>query len=530
MLDIQENVGTLSAKVPAAVLLSKAFQNQADIVVADVPEEKPRKALFRGYEAMGGPYSGGLCQGDYAGSGTEDQCVSNWAIRSALVLEPSDRLAAINPWHPMVSRTLSYASTGARGTCNFAQDCVGFGEQPSYRCLQGQCIDEHATLVVSALGLMGSWQDDRTGRGYSYLGAAAYRPFLHQDFRLTVALDYAVNGNRNTDPGGYLFVNRSAWSPSKLGATWVTPANATLNRAARYQFITMTQAAGNSGSAGDDTARTGCEGKFNAICVGSYDFANPSTRADDAISDFSSWKNPPDATDDELPHIVGPGHNPVMVNPLYQREGDALWDSSRFGTSFAAPAVLGVLMNAWEAAGLFTEYAHPIVRKALLLQSAQSVHGAALPHAGEDGRDGAGAPDIRTIQRLASTPGRVRVLDVQPSDFTASAYRETIPVPVRAGQRVRATLVWSSCPEKRLPTDFDLSITAPAMSSCAGMSLSASQSSEYEIVEEDCATRARAGESGTATITIRLKDAKVRDFTCSRGETSERIALVWDVL
>ena len=43
-------------------------------------------------------------------------------------------------------------------------------------------------------------------------------------------------------------------------------------------------------------------------------------------------------------------------------------------------------------------------------------------------------------------------------------------------------------------------------------------------------TRARAGESGTATITIRLKDAKVRDFTCSRGETSERIALVWDVL
>jgi hypothetical protein len=143
---------------------------------------------------------------------------------------------------------------------------------------------------------------------------------------------------------------------------------------------------------------------------------------------------------------------------------------------------------------------------------------------------------------MMTNPVSVEIVDARFEDFdgTGLYVRRSWPLFVPGNSALRATIVWNTCATNRIGdngqrlaplVDFDLAVVSPpnspATPGCQGqVQLSASHSSEYEMVEERCLETSDAG--GVATIQLRAKIAKGAFGKCN-GDASERVALVWDL-
>jgi len=424
----------------------------------------------------------------------------------------------------------------AADTCSTAFDCDFVGNSSSqmgYLCRGGVCVGEHSTFVAGAIGMVGSYSQ----RGSTFNGAGAGGVAYHDaNDHTVIGLDWAV-----AIPS--LFVNHSA----SVDPSPVNPMNHAMDLAARYDYALITQASGNSPSANVD-----CKG-WNTLCVGSYDYKGWSSRTDDRISLFTSYINPSSNAGLERPHLLGPGnHNsstaggnsgsPLFLpnsqataanpNPMTDSfHGPDVVGNAVTGTSFAAPAVLGLAVQFYLYEGPF-QMAHSAMRKIVLMVGSLDANAdGPLPgnikwNSTTDAKDGAGAPEGARIKSILDN-NRYHQLNLTNSSFVScgSGCREytvaTVSVP--ANRYFRAGLAYYSCPStspftNTLINDFDLVVSRQCLES--GSLLSTSTNSEVEMVQSYCEL------STSNTIKVRIKNGAALQLCGS--STSEPVSVAWD--
>jgi hypothetical protein len=542
--------------VPARLLTPGTFKDQVAVLrVAVNPDTSLLAEPLHGHAGIEGAMGGkAFKQGQNCGS---EPC-AGLNLRAAVwensLFAGSGVLAAYNPWlfrKPTAAQFPPQACT-ERDSC--------FGES-SY-CLQnngesigraptpdnpGVCVQEHASTVAYLIGARRPGNDElphkQQGSDWG-LGYGAYNTtVVHAASAGIDGLEWALENNA-------LYVNRSQGLNSPN-------ASALVDWAARHQFVTVTLSSGND----PDRAVSG-SGAYNAISVGSYRYGDWETRADDAVSFFSSWMNDPELLA-ERPHIVAPGQN--LEVPSVCTEGYKLrpppedWispidcsgaGSPRNGTSFAAPIALGTVIRAHQYAGLFSELAHPGMRKAVLMAGAYDVAGdGEMVVDSNDSQDGAGAPDMRRIKAILDS-NRFKRLKMTPQRFPLPqlpALGGLANVFVPAGHVLKAVMVQYACPEvgfsskSELLNDFDLWVQprtmtdvvvgeipvrpSPTPVACNVNLSSASTTSEFEIVYQDCVANADVG----AHFTIRVERKAGVPLTMCAGATSEPVFVAWDV-
>ncbi|MBN2808508.1 MAG: S8 family serine peptidase [Deltaproteobacteria bacterium] len=126
-----------------------------------------------------------------------------------------------------------------------------------------------------------------------------------------------------------------------------------------FDDLVVTVSAGNEGPGNLFFGSPACN--YNAITVASIDDKNTATREDDNVSLFSS--RGPTAGGRRKPDLAVPGSAILSCNHDWESGADFV---NKWGTSMAAPMVLGVAMDLMEA-GVYDE----LEIKALLLNTAQ---------------------------------------------------------------------------------------------------------------------------------------------------------------
>ena len=331
-----EQLGAVQAKVPSAVLLGRELQANADILAVVPVGGPPQRLMYQGFQSLGGPLESPLCAG--IAPAPANQCMGFFPIREAALFEGSfypTRLNPLNPYlHANASREVVYHLSGPEQlqACTRSADCSGGFDRATFACVQGQCVDVHATWVA---GVIGAWGDYE---GATYQGVAHYRPYVSH-VQGPLAVDWAVkdcdgaiqNGVCRGNQLDLLFGNSSTGYAEMRDprSGWAT----LVNRAARYSYFLMAQAAGNDG----DGAESYCGGLINAVCVGAYGFTSPTDRSTFGTTGEASTRNPASAPDRELPHVVGPGAGVRALNARYGIEGGVMESAQVHGTSFATP-------------------------------------------------------------------------------------------------------------------------------------------------------------------------------------------------
>ena len=591
-------LGLVTARLPVQLLRSRGLQRHPDVIGVYPPPGPGKPALYRGYRAMGGPFFGGMCDGSSgylwnAPDSADNQCIGDVFPIDAAIMEegggsliyPHDYLyrgkqvayhvgergshgTAINSCTmdaecPPSQFPTQYHATCRNGTCvNVAScsrsiDCyVGIGQAEHFECVSGECINLHATAVAGSIGSWGPFGEQGPAPGnlsasFLYQGYPKYTPYYSGQRSLANSMGWVTDNN-------IIFANHSYGAPDEpsgilkgFATGFALLQTYDINSAARYNFLLMTQAAGNDADSPDpNNWKTNCGYAVNALCVGAYDYGqNYRDRSLSTVVGWSQWKNPTTAPDREVPHVVGPGSGVwTLSTPTGPGVRGGAFHPNTDGTSFSAPSILGLTMGAWEYAGWLSLYGLPIVRKAVIINSGMSVKymGTQLPSVpvGQptDQRAGSGAPDAQAIGRMVDPwNSSVEVVDARQEDFdrTGLYVRRQWQAFVPAGYTLRATIAWNTCPTNRIGPDgapraplldFDLAISSPANSpgrpACNGQAqVSASHSSEYEMVEESCLKDAKEG--GLATIQLRYKPEK--GFGRCGDETSERVAIAWDL-
>lgn len=406
------------------------------------------------------------------------------------------------------------------------QQCSGScGE--GFLCHNGECVGEHATHVAASVGMYGQFSE----RGDTFSRAGVYHvAFQYANDETEVGLDWLLGRS-------VIFANRSQ---GLLGSPH-SGLPALVDWAARYDWLLLTQSSGNS-----PTSQATCPG-WNTLCVGSYDYGAWYSRTDDSRSQFSSYINPDSVNPGlERPHLLGPGNhdgstssssNSGLYLPSIQNGGFAMTHTSETffdrrelaGTSFAAPAVLGLAVAAGRYEGLLL-LPYPSIRKLVLIVGSRDANqdGAILKGdswaSSPDGEDGAGAPSGQRIKQILDNDRYVQA-NVSNSDFDICGLtcRETTvaTVSIPAGYTLRAGLAYQSCPSgtgNELLNDFDLYV-APSSSFCNPAS-STSLNNEVEILTTNCPS------STSYDIRIRIKGGDQIQYCGS--SSSEPISVVWD--
>lgn len=216
---------------------------------------------------------------------------------------------------------------------------------------------------------------------------------------------------------------------------------------------TVVAAAGNNAAFGGyvNTPATA----YNVITVGSYDDQGSVTWLDDAISTFSSWKDPMSTNADrEKPELVAPG------TAITSTTNSAPWTGSvGDGTSWSTPAVAGgaaLLMQRDSTLEAWPE----IVKSILMATAVHNVEG--------DARlsdfDGAGGVDLDRADDIA----RSRNGDWGGVSYSclSSTFLTVESVYLSAGDRLRAVIAWDNDPAYSLydtqpSADLDLRLYDP---------------------------------------------------------------------
>ncbi len=438
-------------------------------------------------------------------------------------------------------------------TCNTDNDCSYTAGTNVYRCKSiavypsgtpsNRCVGEHLSTVASSIGMRDS---------FTY-PAGVLKP-------TAVTLPPAGSGNVTqfvaNDPGeggiNWLIDATSATYINKSFAAADGTVPQIINWAARKDIILTTIASGNTGTAG-----VTCADSWNALCVGNYRYETYDNAATHRIHSASSWMNQSAIhPGQERPHVLGPGahfqgigltsglHIPdIRANGVGTMSSTSIeFTSAMVGTSFAAPAMLSVALQAHEYEGFFSLLYYPIMRKAVVMAATVDANAdGAIMNGMEwsspfDGQDGTGHPDMVFLKGTLDN-NRYRYVSLTNASFTtvpcgSQTCREyTITnITVSAGKALKAALVWNACAINRTdlttpePVDFDLVLVQPAW--CLNsLHQSVSIGNEVEALFDTCLLGAPT--QGTYTAKIRTKNAAPVQL-CS-DETSKPVAFAWSI-
>lgn len=507
----------LRATLPTALLRRAALHDSPLVERIDLDDD--RVGQLHGHAAwrsMGDEQmAGGECVGACTGHQLFD--VGLWE----LTFTPSE-IANENDRIDIPDADVHY-QVPAR-SCTSAADCQnGWDDaEAGYECFQGKCVVEHTSWVLAMTGMFGSYT--KNGTTFTTAGAPDHRAVYVANETPDEALEWML-------AVPLLFVNRSQ---SLFDYTGV-------ELASRHDFLTVTTAAGNGGQ----SEALACDGSnvsrdhYNDVCVGSYAYNSVTQFFDDRRSPFSSYLDRPSGA--ERPHLLGPGsattagaglHMPKIVSTGNQMSTLSRASAPITGTSFAAPAVLSLAMQAQIYEGAF-RMPHTITKKAVLMAAAMDANGDGdlLDQPGDatwagsaDGKDGAGRPDTEAIERLLDADDYlyIQLTNSKMTSCGAGCREHTVGTQVvPSGAHLRVAMVYSSCVNtpNGVPTlrnDLDLLLERPV--ECFSSLLSATTNSEVEMVHSACVR------GGLHTIKIRLKGDALQ--TCN-GSSIEPVAVAW---
>jgi hypothetical protein len=210
------------------------------------------------------------------------------------------------------------------------------------------------------------------------------------------------------------------------------------------------------------------------------------------------------------------------------------------GTSFAAPAVLAVAIEAHQYEGFFSALAFPVVNKAVLLAATQDANNdgpvgksnswSTQP---SDAFDGAGQINMLRLKTILDN-NRYTYQDLTDASFTSCGTNcrqkllTTIAAPTDYVPRVALTYqkcMTNSNGSPVLNNDLDLVVTASGSQfTCSTFYTSNTTNSETEMLEFGTCPGAR-----TYSVYVRIKNGATLQ-PCSPSDTTERVAVAWNLI
>jgi hypothetical protein len=509
----------LRASVPRT-LLERASLHRSPLVQRIEVVDQTVGELYghAGRRSMGDEQmSGGQCGGPCTGGGLLPVGVWEGLFTSAEIANENDRIG-------ISDSSMHYQF--APKTCNSRVDCLNGWDDTAagYECVAGKCVVEHTSFVLASMGMFGSYT--KNGITYTTAGSPDHQSvYVANEAIGNTALEWLL-----ANP--VLYANRSQQLVEYDG----------IELAARNELLFVTTAAGNSGGTGRACDGDRTDDHYNDLCVGSYAYNEPLTIGDDRRSIFSSYLDRTGGA--ERPHLLGPGSSSTagggLHMPSVRHSNGTMVTLDQFsipiaGTSFAAPAVLSMAMQTHLYEGIFTDLAHPVVKKAVLLAGTVDANGDGdlLDQTGDshwgasaDGRDGAGRPDTERIEDILDADN-YDYIDLRISAMTScgSNCREyTVATEnVPNASHVKVALVYNACIETpagsaTLRNDLDLVLERPP--ACLNSLISATTNSETEMVHSACV------HGGVYTIKVRLKGTA---FVSCDSIARELIAVAWSL-
>jgi subtilisin family serine protease len=333
----------------------------------------------------------------------------------------------------------------------------------------------HATAVA---GIVASTHSKIRGIAYGAPGLLSACPAPFDLDGIIAAAEWAI------DNGAFIINN--SWGFNTKGQMDDTARY--FDRVVRYSRRTVVCAAGNErypyGIGKDNYVISPAIG-YNAIAVGAIDDHDTDNWDDDAMAEYSSFRDPISQYGDrEKPELVAvgsakPGEKRNQWGWAYQ-DNDCRMKSTTmehpwvgyfgdYGTSFSSPAVAGA------AALLMQEnqdlkYWPEVIKAVLMASAVHNVEGESRLSE----YDGAGAVVLSTAYETV----KLRRM------WGRTVFQQDFPVhyqfDAKKGQRVRIAIAWSSDPDSSYPpSDLDLGVSGPGG---RGWS-SSSYDNPYEIVD-----------------------------------------------
>ena len=332
------------------------------------------------------------------------------------------------------------------------------------------------------------------------------------------------------------YVNRSA-----------TTIPASANWLGRYYNVLVTNSSGNSGN----LAGVECSTLLNGLCVGMYDYKTWNDLSTHVVNSASSAGN---VNGPERPHLLGPGSHSGggsglhMPNPGVVPGSPGMLHSFLFGgstvqilgTSYAAPSILAVAIQAHQYEGFFSALAFPVVNKAVLLAATQDANndgpvgkGSSWSGQPSDAVDGAGQINMLRLKTILDN-NQYTYQDLTDASFSSCGTNcrqkllTTIAAPANYVPRV--ALTYQACTTSigsplTLQNDFDLVVTTTGNQLiCSTFSSSTTTDSETEMVEFGNCPNAR-----TYSVYVRIKNGATFQ-PCSASDTIERVAVAWNLI
>lgn len=452
-----DSLPIIRAHVPRNLIESEELNSDITVSIDVANDESGVLLGHAGHAAMfEGNLSGGTCGGNCDG-GLID--VGIWESDDAAFFSG---IARNNARINAPSSTVSYLNTPKSCTIGAVpDDCPdSINEhscQPAGAGSTNICVVDHTTWVAASVGMVGTYNYNSAIPGVDPI------PNVPSGTTLPASGAWKVDfhiGNNGTQPGlDYLlgaavpYINRSQ-DLIQPYANW----------AGRGYNIFMTVASGNL-----DTANVGCSALKNGLCVGSFSYETYNNQATHrrtsglSGSQGSSYIN--SATDSTLerPHLLGPGFHSGSNSGLHMPAIDVSAGSSTmrnadysnhpiFGTSFAAPAILGAAILAHQYEGWFSSLAFPVVNKSVLLASTVDANADGNVGKGNvwfpqssDAEDGAGQLNFTWIKKILDN-NTYTYIDLSDSDFSSCGTncREVsiASVYIPADASFRAAMAW----------------------------------------------------------------------------------------
>jgi hypothetical protein len=408
-------------------------------------------------------------------------------------------------------------------------------------------VEQHLTFEAASIGMAGS---------FSYPGTDHVPTSVSSSVGAFDVIYYVGNTN---DATGFNYLIDPSPSADTTYVNYSTSGMSTglgnlVDWASRNDLTFTTLAVGNS-----PTSINQCKNSWNALCVGAYGYEDATTVSDDRAMSYTEYLNnttAPSPIGLERPHLLGPaafsttltGVGDGLFMPDVQSSSNAMIgfgqdllggniDNMITGTSYAAPALLGLGIQVHQYEGWFSYMAYPVAKKAVLMASAvdSNADGAVKDtttwSGGSDGIDGAGHPN-RTFMKQILDNNQYVYVSLSDASFVScgTGCREYVAATVTApsNKAIKVALAWNACTLDRNNTstlinnNFDLAVKKPAL--CFGATVqSASANSEVEMVYDTCLV----GYGGTGTYTIKVRISGGGTLNGCAGATSEPVAVAW---
>ncbi|MDB4958914.1 MAG: hypothetical protein JWO36_6483 [Myxococcales bacterium] len=229
-----------------------------------------------------------------------------------------------------------------------------------------------------------------------------------------------------------------------------------------------------------------------------------------------------------------------LVGPTNQMRWGVSTITPISGSSFAAPAILAVAIQAQQFEGWFSALAFPMVNKAVLLAGTRDANADGAIGKGNkwssqpsDAEDGAGQINYAYVSDTLNN-NRYYWTDLADSNFVSCGTNcrtyvvTSISIPYTVTARV--ALAWQSCMTTEaggatLNNDLDLALNCGSHATCAQTTLSDTVTSELEMLERPaCGIRTA---DRVCSIEIRIKNGAA--LASCGSTTTERVGVAWSL-